>query len=215
MSKHKPNRNGLSSDEIVRLLPVACSNEQAAVEFWERHRWGDAPCCARCDSRSVYMMSDMETRDRNKRHLWRCRACKRQYTVRIGTFLEESRIPLRHWCYATWRACMSEKGVSALEIKRQTGLSYKSALFLLHRIRFAMSNPDAEKLSGTIEADETYVGGSPRNRGKPGPCEERLRIDMDWEDAAERIVEKPPQDSEEESREEGDDKEADEPKPLV
>ena len=62
----------------------------------------------------------------------------------IGTVFEESRIPLRHWCYAFWRASTSKKGVSALEIKRHTQLSYKSALFLMHRIRFAMTQNPGE-----------------------------------------------------------------------
>jgi transposase-like protein len=80
---------------------------------------------------------------------------------------EESRIELRHWCYAFWRACTSKKGVSALEIKRHCQISYKSALFLMNRIRFAMA-PDLETaplLNGTVEVDETYVGGKPRYKG--------------------------------------------------
>lgn len=64
---------------------------------------------------------------------------KEQYTVRIGTIYEESRIELRHWCYAFWRAATSKKGVSALEIKRHCQISYKSALFLMNRIRVAMA----------------------------------------------------------------------------
>ena len=103
---------------------------------------------------------------RSSRYLWRCRGCRRQYTVRIGTIFEDSRIEMRHWCYAFWAACASKKGVSALQIKRMTGLSYKSALFMMHRIRYAMIDPHdlPPKLTGTVEADETYVGGRPRYR---------------------------------------------------
>jgi transposase-like protein len=104
-------------------------------------------------------MKDAKTGKRNRRYLWRCRDCQEQYTVRIGTVYEESRIELRHWCYAFWRACTSKKGVSALEIKRHCQISYKSALFLMNRIRFAMApDPDAPKLTGTVECDEMYIG---------------------------------------------------------
>lgn len=112
-------------------------------------------------------MLDAATSQRNARFLWRCRDCGKQFTVRIGTVYEESRIDLRHWCYAFWRASTSKKGVSALEIKRNCQISYKSALFLMNRIRFAMA-PNLEttpKLIGTIECDETYIGGKPRYKG--------------------------------------------------
>lgn len=87
--------------------------------------------------------------------------------MRIGTVYEESRIPLKHWAYAFWRASTSKKGISALEIQRHCQISYKSALFLLHRMRFALSAdaPSAEKLGGnggTVEYDETFVGGKVR-----------------------------------------------------
>ena len=156
---------GQGADEVVLQLPLACQEEAAATEFMERQRWGDTPKCAHCQSVKVYKMVDAMTGSRNRRFLWRCHDCKKQYTVKIGTVLEDSRIPLRHWAYAFWRASTSKKGVAALEIQRQTGLSYKSALFMMHRIRFAMATPDAPKLKGVVEADETYVGGKPRIRG--------------------------------------------------
>src|ERR1700674_2428366 len=120
--------------------------------IFEKQRWGNTPACVKCGSVGVYQMKDAKTGGRNSRFLWRCKDCKEQYTVRIGTVYEESRIELRHWCYAFWRACTSKKGVSALEIKRQCQISYKSALFLMTRIRFAMA-PDANapKLMGVVE----------------------------------------------------------------
>lgn len=156
---------GQDKSEIVALIPMACSDETAAVHFMETMRWGDTPFCPRCGDMDVYKMVDAKTGERSKRFLWRCHGCKRQFTVRIGTVFEESRIPLRHWCYAFWRASTSKKGASALEIKRHTGITYKSALFLMHRIRFAMAGEHDTKLSGTVEADETYVGGKPRYKG--------------------------------------------------
>lgn len=147
-------------------MPLICSDETAAVEFMEAQRWGDTPACAHCGSVEVYKMVDAKTGERNKRFLWRCRGCGKQYTVRIGTIYEESRIPLRHWCYAFWRAATSKKGVAALEIMRHCQITYKSALFLMNRIRFAMApdNENFEKLQGTVECDETYIGGKPRVR---------------------------------------------------
>jgi hypothetical protein len=156
----------LAKSEIIRQIPSACQDETAAVEFIEAQRWGNTPCCVHCGSIDVYKMTDANTGQRNKRFLWKCREkeCGMQYTVRIGTVYEDSRLPLRHWCYAFWRAATSKKGVAALEIMRQCHISYKSALFLMHRIRWAMA-PDhktAPKLKGIIEADETYVGGKPK-----------------------------------------------------
>lgn len=152
-------------DVPIRELPKACSDELAAVEFIEKQRWGDSPACPKCGGCDVYQMQATDG-GREKHFRWRCRDCKGQYSVRTGTVFEDSRIPLRHWCFAFWRASTSKKGVSALEIKRQTGLSYKSALFLLHRIRFAMEDSAPAMLGGDVEIDETYIGGKPRNKGK-------------------------------------------------
>jgi transposase-like protein len=167
MSDEEKTHN-LSKSEIIEAIPAACSDELAAVEFFEWRRWGNTPCCVRCGSLAVHKMVDSKTGQRNKRYLWRCHDCKKQYTVRIGAVYEESRLPMRHWAYAFWRASTSKKGVAALEIMRHCQISYKSALFLMNRIRFAMApdNPEAtEKLSGTVECDETYIGGKPRTHG--------------------------------------------------
>jgi transposase-like protein len=159
----KRDRHHLSKSELIEDLPLACSNELAAVEFFEEQRWANRPACVHCGSAAVYKMTDAATGERSKRFLWRCHDCKKQYTVRIGTVYEETRLDLRHWCYAFWRAATSKKGVAALEIMRHCQISYKSALFMMNRIRFAMS-PDvnAPKLGGDVEVDETYVGGKPR-----------------------------------------------------
>lgn len=161
------NENGLHPEleksEVVEALPLACADETAAVEFMEEQRWGNSPECPHCKSVKVYKMLSRGG-GRNKRYLWRCRECGEQYTVRIGTVYEESRIPLKYWCYAFWRACSSKKGVAAREIQRHCQISYKSALFLMHRVRFAMT-PNSESvlpLKGIVECDETYVGGRPR-----------------------------------------------------
>lgn len=167
------NKVAGGADGIVQQIPMACADEKAAVELLEELRWGDDPFCPRsdCASTDVYQMTKRGSDERNERFLWRCRDCGRQFTVRIGTVMEDSPIPLHVWCYAFWRACTSKKGVSAKEIERQTGLTYKSALFLMHRIRFAMNgagNGDG-MLKGDVEVDETYVGGKPRYPMGHGP----------------------------------------------
>lgn len=165
MSK-KYRKHQLANSPVVEQIPFAYSNELAAVEFLEQLRWDANPCCVKCGSVEVYKMTDAKTGERNKRFLWRCRDCKEQYTVRIGTVYEESRLELRHWCYAFWRAATSKKGVSALEIKRHCQISYKSALFLMNRIRFAMAPDDAAPLlTGIVECDEMHIGGKPRFKG--------------------------------------------------
>jgi transposase-like protein len=170
--KKAERKHQLSKSEVIENIPLACSNELAAVEFLEGLRWGNSPACVHCGNANVYKMTDAKTGERNKRFLWRCRDCGEQYTVRIKTVYEESRIELRHWCYAFWRAATAKKGVAALELKRHCQISYKSALFMMNRIRFAISPdvPSVPPLRGTVEVDETYVGGKPRikNTGKFG-----------------------------------------------
>lgn len=170
-------RVGEGGDEVLRQLPEACRDERAAVEFIEMLRWGGEPACPRCGDTHVAEMKDRQG-NRSKRFLWRCYGCKKQFTVRIGTIFEDSRIPLRIWCHGFWRACSSKKGVSALQIKRETGLSYKSALFLMHRIRFAMQDDHGlpPKLRGVVEVDEAYIGGKPRYKvSQRDPRTKKLR----------------------------------------
>lgn len=168
MKSSKVQNRSTKGDKIIQALPVACADEAAAVVFMEEQRWGEDACCPRCGSVDVYQMKDNATGARQKNFRWLCRDCKKagdkcQYTVRTATVFEDSKIELRHWCFAFWRASTSKKGVSALEIHRQTGLSYKSCLFMLHRIRFAMAPADGNPLTGIVECDETYIGGKPRH----------------------------------------------------
>jgi len=166
MCKKKPCKVGENKSGIVRDIPMACACEDAAVAFMEHQRWGKEPRCPICGSIKVYQMMCRDQTRRERNYRWRCRDCGERYTVRTGTIMADSRIPLRYWCHAFWRVCSSKKGVSAKQIRRETGISYKSSLFLLHRIRFGMADMEGVKLSGTVEADETYVGGKPRHKGK-------------------------------------------------
>ena len=104
---------------------------------------------------------------RNKDYRWRCRGCKAMFTVRTGTIFEATRLPMRIWVFAFWRACASKKGISALQLSREMEITHKSALFVLRRIRHGLGDDGSgPKLTGTVELDETYVGGRPRYKGR-------------------------------------------------
>jgi transposase-like protein len=156
---------------ILSALKAATVSEAAAVEFLEAQRWGSAPACPRCGDVSVYTMTGVNG-ERNKDYRWRCRGCKTMFTVRTSTVFEESRLPLRVWVYAFWRACASKKGISALQLSREMEITHKSALFVLRRIRHGLGYDqqiDGTKLlTGTVEVDETYVGGKPRFKHSGG-----------------------------------------------
>jgi transposase-like protein len=87
------------------------------------------------------------------------------YTVRTGTPLEETRLPLKIWVYCIWKAASSKKGISALQLSREMEITHKSALFVLRRIRHGLGEVNPPKLTGTVEVDEVYLGGRPRYRG--------------------------------------------------
>jgi transposase-like protein len=152
-----------NASPILAALRNASQSEAAAVEFVEQHRWKGTPACPRCGSLNVYKMKSADG-SRNKDYRLRCKDCprgKQMFTVRTATVFEESRLPLRVWVFAFWRACASKKGISALQLSREMEITHKSALFVLRRIRHGMGvvPADASKLTGTVEADETYIGG--------------------------------------------------------
>jgi transposase-like protein len=151
---------------ILEELRFAAVDEDKAVAFLEKQRWGDDPCCPRCGDMNVYQM--MTNGQRNKDYRWRCKGCKQMYTVRTKTVLEETRLPLRVWVYAIWKAASSKKGISALQLSREMEITHKSALFVLRRLRHGMNEESPEKLTGTVEVDEVYLGGRPRYKGISG-----------------------------------------------
>jgi transposase-like protein len=153
----------LAQTETVDSLPLACVDETAARKLIEQDRWGGTPYCPHCGDTDVYAMKGASAEERG---LYRCHGCKKQFTVRVGSIFEDSKIPLRQWVRAMWEATSCKNGISALELSRKLQITYRSALFMMHRIRHAMAPTNPPKLEGTIEADETFVGGKPRN---PGP----------------------------------------------
>jgi transposase-like protein len=153
----------------LTLTDVSKLTEEQARETLERIRWPQGPVCPHCGA------MDNITRFEGKAHragVYKCNDCGEQFTATVGTVMEQSHIPIRTWLMAFAILCSAKKGVSALQLQRQLGLgSYRSAWHLCHRIRHAMSQePLKGLLRGTVEVDETYVGGKPRKHdGKRHP----------------------------------------------
>jgi transposase-like protein len=151
----------------LHVLSPHLRNPQAAIAYLERLRWPNGPVCPHCGEgeRKHY---HLKTQSKETRKLWKCAACRKQFTVTVGTIFEDSHITLDKWLLAFHLLCSSKKGMSALQIQRMLRLgSYKSAWHMLHRIRWAMAQPAfTTKLSGTVEVDETYVGGTARRSNR-------------------------------------------------
>ena len=129
-------------------------------------QWSDLPAL-RC--KEVYTLTAKpDSKSPVRPGVYKCKACREQFTVRIGTIFEESKIPLSKWLMAIHLMTSSKKGISSHQMARELGITQKSAWFLNHRIREAMKQePMAGMLQGTVEVDETYVGGKPRKPSNP------------------------------------------------
>jgi len=140
------------------------SDEKAAREYVERLRWPNGPVCPKCGSADHYRLCPRpDSKKPGRRGLLKCKACRRQYTVTVGTVMEDSKIPLGTWLMAFYLVCASKKAISAHQLHRMLAITYKSAWFMAHRIRYAMTQePLAGKLgqnNGEVEIDEVYIGG--------------------------------------------------------
>jgi transposase-like protein len=119
-------------------------------------RWPNGITCPRCESKEHSFIST--------RKIWFCKGCKKQFTIKLNSIFEDSPLGMDKWMFATWLVSNCKNGVSSCEIARHLGITQKSAWFMDHRIRHAMhSGSFSNKLSGQIEADETYIGGKARN----------------------------------------------------
>lgn len=147
-------------------IPESAQSEDKARAFVESIIWPNGPVCPHCKATDVYRMMPKATSKKPGRPgLLRCRPCKRQFTVTVGTIFESSHIPLNKWLMAVHFMTASKKGISAHQLHRMLGVGYKSAWFMAHRIRHAMKEgPLSIKLAGKVEVDETYIGGKQENR---------------------------------------------------
>jgi len=142
-------------------------DEDSARTFLEAQRWPDSQAaCPHCgEIGRSYRLPPIAGKPKKdgsityRKGVWKCGACRKQFTVTVGTIFEDSHIPLHKWLMAIHLLCSSKKGMSAHQLHRMLGVTYKSAWFMAHRIRYAMAELNLTKLSGTVEVDETYVGG--------------------------------------------------------
>lgn len=168
----------MAHDEDLNLAEHF-SDPGKAAEYLERIRWPDGPVCPKCGEagREPYRLPH------KTRRLYKCRACRKQYSVTVGTIFESSHVPLNKWLLAFYLLCSSKKGgMSAHQLHRSLGVTYKTAWFMFRRVREAMRDPAfTTRLMGTVEADETYVGGKRRKTGhrggRPGPKDTRGTTD--------------------------------------
>lgn len=150
------------------------SDEDAARALLEQMRWGqDGAVCPRCGGADPYKLTAKATSKKpGRKGLYKCRACRKQFTATVGTIFEDSHISLSKWMLAIHLIAASKKGMSAHQLHRMLGITYKSAWFMAHRLRYAMTQePIATKLKGIVEADETYIGGKRKGKfatGRPG-----------------------------------------------
>jgi transposase-like protein len=138
--------------EAVRYF----ADEDTALAFIANLRWPDGPLCPECGA--VDEASFIKTR-----RIWKCRACKNQFSVKLGTIFEDSPLPFSKWLPAMWMLANCKNGVSSYELSRALGVTQKTAWFMLHRIRLAMQAESFNKINGEAEADETFIGGKARN----------------------------------------------------
>ncbi len=139
---------------------------ETSIAFVAALRWPDGVICPACgaDKDACYRLST--------RALWKCRACKKQFSVKVGTIFEDSPLGLDKWLPAAWLIAHSKNGISSHELGRSLGITQKSAWFVLHRIRLAMQTGSLNEFAGEIEVDETYVGGKATKMHKSIPREE-------------------------------------------
>ena len=133
------------------------SNEEACIKDLEIRRWGENNAiCPFCKSNHFCK--------HNTRHIYTCMNCKKQYSVRIGTIFESSRLPLNKWYLAVYLFTSLKKGISSHQLSKYLSITQKSAWFMLQRIREVMKNDNNNKFDGTTEIDEAYLGGSETNK---------------------------------------------------
>jgi len=142
--------------DVARDFP----NEEACLDYLEKTRWPSGLACLKCGSIKVSRLKKKSERTKTRR-IYQCleRPCRHQFTATTSTIFHDTHLPLRKWFLAIALICDAKKGISANQLKRHLKVQYRTAWYLAHRIRKAMEETNIEQLGGTVEADETFIGG--------------------------------------------------------
>jgi hypothetical protein len=157
----------MEEKDELNLITLArqYSDEDKARELLESILWPNGPVCPHCKNhkeKAIYRLhSKPESKSKVRKGVCKCGACRKQFTVTVGTIFEDSHIPISKWLMAIFIICSSKKSISANQLHRMLGMTYKAAWFMAHRLRYAVGPemPLANLLKGTVEVDETFVGG--------------------------------------------------------
>jgi len=132
------------------------ADPQVRIDFVAFLRWENGePICVHCQAKGAYFLAS--------RKIYKCKACRKQFSVKMGTIFEESAVGLDKWLIAIWQIANCKNGISSYELGKAIGVTQRTAWFMNHRIRTAMTVGSIEKLSGEVECDETYIGGDAKN----------------------------------------------------
>jgi len=165
-NQKKADPQGPGAELTLMSIMKKFSTEEAARAYFEKIRWPNGPVCPYCGSRAHADIPENKAR-RVRPGLRRCQSCGDKYTATVGTAIESTHIPLNKWLIAFYMMCASKTQVSALQLQRELELgSYQTALFMCHRVRLTLADIMPEKFKGTVEVDETYVGGKAKGKGR-------------------------------------------------
>lgn len=160
-------------DELNLItLAQEYSDEDKARELMESLVWPNGAVCPHCKNhkeKPIYKLTPkIGSKSKVRKGVHKCGACRKQFTVTVGTIFEDSHLPISKWLMALFIICSSKKSISAMQLSRMLKITYKAAWFMAHRLRFAVSPqmPLNKLLQGVVEVDETFVGGKGETRTK-------------------------------------------------